>query len=99
MIFSSTGFDWDKGNLEKNWKKPKVTKTECEEIFFNQRLIVLEDIEHSQRETHWFALGKTNDNRQLFIAFILRGSLIRVISARIMSKTERSIYAKKDTKI
>ena len=37
--------------------------------------------------------------RGLFIVFTLRGSLIRVISARDMSKKERSIYydAKKES--
>ena len=26
------GFDWDKGNIEKNWKKHRVAHIECEEV-------------------------------------------------------------------
>jgi hypothetical protein len=34
------GFDWDDGNIGKNWTKHRVTDWECEEVFFNQPLAV-----------------------------------------------------------
>jgi hypothetical protein len=50
-------------------------------------------------EHRYYVLGQTDAGRGLFIVFTLRGSLIRVISARDMSKKERSIYydAKKES--
>ena len=57
------GFDWDDGNIEKNWIKHKVSFKECEEIFFNEPLLILDDIKHSQKEYRYFALGKTNNNK------------------------------------
>ena len=89
-----TGFDWDDGNRDKNWLKHRVSNRECEEIFFNLPLIVAHDEQHSQREHRLFALGKTNVGRRLFIASAIRDKLIRVISARDMSRQERAIYAK-----
>jgi uncharacterized DUF497 family protein len=86
------GFDWDKGNIEKNWERHKVSFIECEEVFFNEPLIVLENEVHSRIENRYYALGRTNDERLLFIVFTIRGNRIRVISARDMSKRERRIY-------
>jgi hypothetical protein len=46
--FSSiVGFDWDKGNRQKNWEKHRVDYRECEEVFFNSPLIVGDDRTHS----------------------------------------------------
>lgn len=34
MFEKCNGFQWDKGNSEKNWLKHKVLKFECEQVFF-----------------------------------------------------------------
>jgi len=86
------GFQWDKGNNEKNWLKHKVLNSECEQVFFNEPLIVADDVKHSQKEQRWFVLGRTELGRKLFIVFTIRNKLIRVISARGMTKKERKIY-------
>lgn len=87
-----TGFQWDKGNIDKNWLKHKVLHIECEQIFFNEPLIIAENAKHSQHEIRWFALGRTELDRKLFIVFTIRKNLIRVISARDMNKKERRTY-------
>jgi len=94
IINDIIGFDWDEGNLNKNWIKHQVSNAECEEIFFNMPLLVADDRKHSQNEERYYALGRTNKGRELFIAFTLRNEKIRVISARDMSKNEREYYAK-----
>ena len=92
VLAQCTSFDWDKGNSRKNWIKHQVTPSECEQIYFNQPLIVKNDIKHSEHETRFFALGKTDGNRKLFIAFTVRKDQIRVISARDMSRKEKEVY-------
>lgn len=87
-----TGFDWDEGNTRKNWVKHGVSIQEAEEIFFNQPLVVAEDEKHSQKEERHYALGKTDAGRHLFVVYALRKNLIRIISARNMSRKERKIY-------
>ena len=96
-------FDWDQGNIEKNWQKHKVHFKEVEEVFFNKPLIILEDIKHSQIEGRFIALGITNENRNLYIVFTVRSDKIskaflriRIISARDQSKDERRLYAEKE---
>jgi len=90
------GFDWDQGNISKNWEKHKVTPVQCEELFFNMPLIVQSVDQHSGDERRYFALGKADDERYLFIVFTIRGKRIRVISARDMSRKERKVYHEKE---
>jgi len=96
------GFQWDKGNIEKNWLKHNVLNSECEQVFFNAPLIVANDDKHSEIEKRWFVLGRTELDRKLFIVFTIRKKLIRIISARDMTKKERKTYneeIKKHTEI
>lgn len=87
-----SGFEWDKWNLEKIWGKHKVTPFECEQIFFNRPLIVDFDEAHSQKETRLYILGQTDTGRELFAVFTIRKSLIRIVSARDMSRQEKEVY-------
>lgn len=91
------GFDWDAGNRDKNWLKHGVSNVESEEVFFNQPLLLAADATHSEGEVRHFALGRTNEGRLLFVGFTYRGTLIRVITARDMSRKERVIYAEADS--
>ena len=93
-----TGFEWDAGNAEKNWELHDVSRGEAEEIFFNRPLVVAPDAGHSRREARFAALGRTEEGRRLTIVSTLRGTLIRVISARDMSRRERRIYEQASTK-
>ena len=90
------GFQWDEGNSEKNWIAHQVTRAECEQVFLNRPLVVGDDREHSQYEPRFHALGLTNEGRGLFIVFTVRNDLIRVISARNMSRAERRVYNEKE---
>jgi uncharacterized DUF497 family protein len=89
-----TGFEWDDGNARKSVEKHGVSQFEAEQVFFNQPLLVLPDNRHSQNEPRYHALGKTENVRLLHITFTLRvkGTLIRVISARDMHRKERVTY-------
>jgi uncharacterized DUF497 family protein len=89
---SVEGFDWDDGNREKNWLGHQVMAAECEMVFFNQPLVVIDDIKHSDSETRYYAFGKTDLDRKLQVVFCIRKNKIRVISARDMNKKERKFY-------
>ena len=92
VLAQCTGFQWDAANAEKNWERHGVSRTECEEIFFNQPFLVAADQKHSQKEPRYFALGQTGAGRRLFVVFTIRDDLVRVISTRDMSRRERDIY-------
>jgi len=87
-------FDWDKANKHKNKTKHNVDFKECEQIFFNNQLKTFIDTKHSQQESRFIALGKTDEQRKLTIVFTIRNKKIRIISARPQSKKEAKIYEK-----
>jgi uncharacterized DUF497 family protein len=94
------GFDWDKGNSRNSTAKHDVSQNKAEQVFLNEPLLVVADVGHSQKESRFHALGRTDADRLLHITFTLRGNgnLIRVISARTMHRKEREIYDKKTEK-
>ena len=92
QLLACTGFEWDEGNLLKNWEKHEVSAAECEQVFFNRPLLARPDAGHSVTEPRVYLLGKTDTGRRLFMEFAIRGELIRVISARDMSRKERRSY-------
>jgi uncharacterized DUF497 family protein len=89
-----TGFDWDDGNLDKNWQAHGVAFWEAEDVFFNEPLLVRTDTQHSASEARYLALGQTNGGRLLFVSFTVRGPLLRVISVRDMTRREVIAYAR-----
>lgn len=88
------GFDWNQGDVRKSAEKHQVSQSEAEQIFFNDPLLISENVGHSARELRLHALGRTDTERLLHITFTLRGDgkLIRVISARPMNRKERVRY-------
>jgi uncharacterized protein len=100
-IFLPSGFEWDKGNLDKSLEKHGISPNEAEEAFNNDPLLLNRDLKHSGGEMRYIALGKTDVRKMLFISFTIRKKKVRIISARKMNKKERAIYekAEKDTRL
>lgn len=94
MIFS--GFQWDRGNRAK-CQKHGVTIAEIEYVFQNDPGIA-PDVDHSQEETRFFAIGKTREGRSVFVVFTIRGDELRPISARYMHEKEVARYEKEAPK-
>jgi uncharacterized DUF497 family protein len=86
------GFEWDDGNVDKNWHSHRVAWWECEEVFFNRPRPIFEDAAHSTSEDRFYVLGQTNAGRWLFVSYTVRNDHIRPISARDMNARERKIY-------
>lgn len=89
-------FEWDKGNIDKSFKKHGVKNEEAEQAFISKDRFLTEDKKHSGAEKRYLLLGKSETSKLLSIIFTIRGSKIRIISARAMSRIERRIYAKKE---
>jgi len=89
------GFEWDNGNIEKNWQRHHILNTEAEQVFFNEPLILFDEKHSTEVEMRYHALGYTDNDKYLLVVFTVRKQLIRIISARTMSQKERKIYNEK----
>ena len=96
FLNSLEGFDWDEENREKN-AKHRVEWKEIEEVFFNSRLLVLEDTKHSIDEPRFIGYGSTSKGRILTVIFTVRENKIRPISARDSNKKEKIRYEEKES--
>lgn len=87
-------FDWDDGNDRKSLGKHGVSPAEAEQVFVDKRLVIADDVNHSQKEARYQALGVTAIGRLLHVTFTLRENQtkIRVISARDVNRKERPRY-------
>ena len=56
-------FEWDEGNINKNWIKHSVTNKEAEECFSNTPRFIISDNEHSKTEERYQLLSKTNSSK------------------------------------
>ena len=88
-------FDWDQGNLDKSYLKHGVTLNQAEEAFLDEAAVILRDFKHSQTESRYLLIGRTANNKILFIVFTIRDKKIRIISARAADKKEVKRYAEK----
>jgi len=94
MLAGYEGFEWDKGNQDKNFLKHGVTNRECEEAFLDPGKRIFRDKLHLSGERRFVLLAKTFNGRLLFAIFILRRSKVRVISSRDINKKEKHLYEK-----
>src|SRR5215510_6456746 len=87
------GFQWDEGNSSKSWSRHRVTQTEAEQVFQNRPIVLKGELAYARGEVRHFAFGRTDAGQLLTMVLTVRRSLIRVISARPMSRQERRRYA------
>jgi uncharacterized DUF497 family protein len=66
-------------------------------VFYDPRLLIVADIEHSEDEERWFSLGIARDGAVLSVAYMWAEAdpaviEIRLISARKATQAERRQY-------
>lgn len=97
QIQGITGFEWDNGN-EAKCQKHGVSIAALQSAFY-RTMSTFPDPIHSQGEERFIGIGKTDEERNVFVAFTkLRhhdgDTFIRPIRARYMHKKEVEYYEK-----
>jgi uncharacterized DUF497 family protein len=83
-------FDWREWVVDKLAHQHCVETHEAEECFFNKPVK-----QRRTMENKMLLYGRTDAGRYLFVVFVRQGSVVRVISAREMTSTERKYFRKK----
>ncbi len=84
-------FEWDNQKATANFHKHSVTFELACEAFFDPFVCYLDDevIDNELRET---IIGMCTTWQHLYVVYVMRGDVIRVISARLATNAERETY-------
>jgi uncharacterized DUF497 family protein len=90
-------YDWDKKKAKINLTKHKVSFEEGETIFDDPFLVTFPDELHSEKEDRLISIGMSKYQRVLLVVHVEREEtesfvLVRIISCRKATPTERKIY-------
>jgi len=88
-------FDW----LEVHYDLKDITEREIEESFEDPFSIRLMPEIDDDRNTRYFGLGKTLNNRGVFSVFWTDGKNYRVVFSRDMSEAELNFYERKNAEL
>ena len=87
-------FEWDPAKARDNLRKHGVSFDEAQTVFADEQAILLDDPDHSSEEDRFALLGLSAPLRELVVAHCDRsdGGVVRVISARKATRSERAQY-------
>lgn len=87
-------FEWNPDKGRTNQLKHGVSFEEAQSVFYDEYAIQFYDEAHSEEEDRFLMLGLSNESRVLLVCHCERadGEIIRIISARKATKTERKHY-------
>lgn len=96
-----TIFEWDEAKARINFEKHKISFDEASTIFLDPFLITFVDDLHSDKEERFISIGLSERNRVLLAVPTEREEkseaiVIRIISCRKATQTERKRYEKEN---
>ena len=90
-------FEWDENKNKINTTKHNVSFEEAITVFYDDNAIVITDDNHLDAEDRFIIIGCSTGEKLLVVCHCYRdsGNIIRVISARKATKSERKQYEDK----
>lgn len=85
-------FEWDPKKSRANLRKHGVPFEEASTVFFDDLSLTGDDPDHSLDEERFVIFGLSSRGRLLVVAYTERGKRIRIISARLVTGSERELY-------
>ncbi len=85
-------FEWDAEKAAANWAKHGVAFEEVLGVFGDAFEITIADPTHPHGEARFVSIGRTEAGRLFVVAYVERGDVIRIVSARQATPKERRHY-------
>ena len=85
-------FEWDSRKAESNLRKHGVSFSEAQTVFRDDLSATVYDIDHSKDEDRYITIGWSNRRKLLIVSYTEHSNLIRIISARELTKAEQKDY-------
>ena len=88
-------FEWNESKASTNLKKHSVSFEEATTVFGDILSVTISDPLHSTEEDRFIIIGHSFKNRLVVVVHADRSDKIRIISARLATKSERKFYESK----
>lgn len=88
-------FAWDPDKAERNEQKHGVSFSEAGTVLGDLLSVTAYDPDHSVDEDRYITVGTSNRGRLLIVAYTERGTSIRIISARPLTRAEHKAYGER----
>ena len=85
-------FEWDKEKASTSFKKHGISFEEASTVFGDTWSVTMSDPLHSNAEDRFIIIGYSYKHRLVVVVHTERGDKIRIITARLATKTERNFY-------
>lgn len=85
-------YEWDPVKAAANVRKHRVPFEEAASVFLDEAALTFWDPDHSAEEDREITIGRSAQQRILFVAHAPREDRIRIISARRATSKERRQY-------
>ena len=85
-------FEWDEEKAAANLAKHGVSFNEAKTIFDDPLYVDFYDPDHSVDEHRYIIIGGSRRRRLLIVSYTERGDIVRLISAREVTGSERETY-------
>ena len=85
-------FQWDPLKAVQNAQKHGITFAEASTVFGDTLAISIFDPDHSTDEVRFITIGSSSKGIPLLVSYTEHGDIIRIISARKLTRTERKAY-------
>jgi len=88
-------FESDRSKAAANIRKHGVSFEEAKTVFDNPMAVIFDDEMHSVEEQREVIIGHSRKHQLLLVSFTERFNIIRIISARPVTRREREDYEQK----
>jgi len=85
-------FEWNTNKAKKNIEKHGVSIDEASTVFSDPLSMTYDDPDHSYGENRYIIIGLSSNGKLLFISHVEKDGIIRIISARQLTRKERKQY-------
>ena len=85
-------FEWDDNKAIRNLAKHEVSFDEAKTVFDDPLYIDFYDPDHSDNEARYLIVGQSHQGKLLIVSYTERKDLIRIISARKVTRSEHKAY-------
>jgi uncharacterized protein len=85
-------FEWDEEKAAANLAKHGVSFEEAKTVFDDPLYVDFYDPDHSFDEHRYIIIGESQQRRLLIVSYAERDNVIRLISVREVTRSERETY-------